>query len=153
MHFLLVHCFALFIAKCLLARENVGALSSPDLAVLCRALEGDNTYRLGAIVARRIHLNKSKGKIYDGIYATRLVAHFEVEIRPHDYTLTKVYQDRAAMDHHHFTDDKSPDIPIPYNLVFSIETWDIISLPTDTSPSYLLFQTLLPLFWTLTCMI
>ena len=23
----------------------------------------------------------------------------------------------------------------------------------DTSPSYLLFQTLLPLFWTLTCMI
>ena len=24
---------------------------------------------------------------------------------------------------------------------------------TDTSPSYLLFQTLLPLFWTLTCMI
>ena len=25
--------------------------------------------------------------------------------------------------------------------------------PLDTSPSYLLFQTLLPLFWTLTCMI
>ena len=30
---------------------------------------------------------------------------------------------------HHFTDDKSPDIPIPYNLVFSIETRDIIPLP------------------------
>ena len=33
------------------------------------------------------------------------------------------------MDHHHFTDDKSPDIPIPYNLVFSIKTRDIIPLP------------------------
>ena len=27
------------------------------------------------------------------------------------------------------------------------------SLRSDTTPSYLLFQTLLPLFWTLTCMI
>ena len=51
--------FLLFIAKCLLAREKVGALSSPDLVVLRRALDGDNTYSLGAIVARRLHLNKS----------------------------------------------------------------------------------------------
>ena len=60
---------------------------------------------------------------------TRLAAHFEVEIRPHDFPLTKVYLDRAAMDHHHFTDIESPDIPIPYNLVLSIETHDIIPLP------------------------
>ena len=33
-HFPTVHYFALFITKCLLAREKVGALSSPDLAVL-----------------------------------------------------------------------------------------------------------------------
>ena len=78
----------------------MGALSSPDLVVLCRALEGDNTYSLGAIVARRLHINKSKGKIHGGIFATRLAAHFEVEILPHDYP--KVYLDRAAMDHHHF---------------------------------------------------
>ena len=56
-------------------------------------------------------------------------AHFEIEIRPHDYPLTKVYLDRTAMDRHHFTDNNSPDIPIPYNLVFSIETRDIIPLP------------------------
>ena len=152
-HFPVVHYFALFVAKCLLARKKVGALSTPDFAVLHRALEGDNTYSLGAIVARRLHLNKSRAEIHGGIFATRLAAHFEVEIRPHDFPPTKVYLDRAAMDHHHFTDNNSPDIPIPYNLVFSIDTWDIISLPTDTSPSYLLFQTLLPLFWTLTCMI
>ena len=59
LHFPVVRYFALFITKCLLDREKVGALSSPDLAVLCCAIEGDNTYSLGAIVARRLHLNKS----------------------------------------------------------------------------------------------
>ena len=41
--------------------------------------------------------------------------------------------------------------------VLSFEFDLAVSLPSDrrgdTSPSYLLFQTLLPLFWTLTCMI
>jgi len=106
----------------------VGALSSRDLAVLHRAIEGDNTYSLGAIVARRLHLNKTQGKIHGGIYATRLAAHCKVEIRPHDFPLTKVYLDRAAMDHHHFTDIESPHIPIPYNLVFSVMTCDVIPL-------------------------
>ena len=102
LHFPVVRYFALFITKCLLAREKVGALSSPDLVVLRHALEGDNTYSLGAIVARHLHLNKSQGKIHGGIFATRLAAHFEVEICPHDYPLTKVYLDHAAMKHHHF---------------------------------------------------
>ena len=128
LHFPVVHYFALFITKCLLAREKVGALSSPDLTILRRALEGDNTYSLGAIMARRLHLNKSQGKIHGGIYATRLAAHFNVEIRPHDYPLTKVYLGRAAMEHHHFVARDYPNIPIPYNLVFSIETRDIIPL-------------------------
>ena len=109
--------------------EKVGALSSPDLAVLRRALEGDNTHSLGAIVARRLHLNKSQGETHGGIFATRLAAHFEVEIHPHDYPLTKVYLDRAAMEHHHFLARDYPDIPIPYNLVFSVKTRDIILLP------------------------
>ena len=85
LHFPVVHYFALFIAKCLLAREKVGALNSPDLAVLRHALEGENTYSLGAIVACRLHLNKSQGKIHGGIYATCLADHFEVEICLHDY--------------------------------------------------------------------
>ena len=84
-----VHYFALFIAKCLLAREKVGALSAPDFAVLCHALYGDNTYSLGAIVARRLHINKSKGKIHGGIYATRLASHFNVQIRQYDYRLRR----------------------------------------------------------------
>ena len=80
-------------------------------------------------MARRLHLNKSRGEIHGGIYATRLAAHFEVEICPRDSPLTKVYLDRAAMDHHHFTDIKSPHIPIPYNLVFSVRTREVIPLP------------------------
>ena len=68
LHFPAVRYFALFITKCLLAREKVGALSSPDLAVLRRVVEGDNMHSLGAIVARRLHLNKSQGKIHGGIF-------------------------------------------------------------------------------------
>ena len=112
--------FALFITKCLLAREKVGALSSPDLAVLRRALYGDNNYSLGVIVARCLHLNKSQGKIHGGIFATCLAAHFEVAIRPHDVPLTTVYLDHAAMDHHHFLAHDRSDIAIPYNLVYTL---------------------------------
>ena len=39
LHFPDVHYFALFVAKCLLARKKVGTLSAPDFVVLCRALE------------------------------------------------------------------------------------------------------------------
>ena len=129
LHFPVVRYFAYFITKCLLAREKVGALSSPDLAVLHRALEADNTHSLGAIVARRLHLNKSQGKIHGRIFATRLAAHFNVEIRPHDYPLTKVYLDRAAMDHHHFLAHDRYDLAIPYNLVYNVDTRDVIPLP------------------------
>ena len=34
----------------------------------------------------------------------------------------------AAMEHHHFLARDCPDIPIPYNLVFSVKTCDIIPL-------------------------
>ena len=33
------------------------------------------------------------------------------------------------MEHHHFLARDYPNIPIPYNLVFSIKTRDIIPLP------------------------
>jgi hypothetical protein len=113
----------------LLAREKVGALSAPDFAVLRRAHFGDNTYSLRAIVARRLQINKSKEKIHGGIYATRLATHFNIQIRHHDYPLPKVYLDRAAMEHHQFIDKENTDIPVQYNLVFSVDTHDIIPLP------------------------
>ena len=104
----------------------MGALSALDLAVLHRALEGDTTYSLGAIVAHRLHINKSKGKIHGGIYATRLATHFNIHIRQHDYPLPKVYLDRAAMEHHQFIAGDYPNIHVPYNFVSSENTRDII---------------------------
>ena len=80
-------------------------------------------------MARRLHLNKSQGKIHGGIFATRLANHFEVAIHPHDVPLTTVYLDRAAMDHHHFLAHDHSDIAIPYNLVYSVDTRDVIPLP------------------------
>jgi hypothetical protein len=85
-----VHYFALFIAKCLLAREKVGALCAPELAVSRRALHEDTTYNLGAIVAHRLHLNRTRGTIHGGIFATRLAHHFNVQIREHDPLLSKI---------------------------------------------------------------
>lgn len=46
-----MHYFALFIAKCLIAREKVGALSALDFAIAGRALYGNNTFSLGVIIA------------------------------------------------------------------------------------------------------
>ena len=80
-----MHYFALFNAKCLTPREKAGALSAPDLAILRRALHDDHTFNLGDIIARRLHLNKTKGKIHGGIYATRLASDFNVQIHQHDY--------------------------------------------------------------------
>ena len=123
-----LHYFALFIAKYLIAREKVGALSAPDFAILRRALYGDNIFSLGAIVACRLHLNRTKGKIHGGIYATRLASHFNVQIRQHDYRLPKVYLDYQAMKDHQFIDINGSINNILYNLVFSDDTRDIIPL-------------------------
>ena len=129
MHFPTVHYFALFNAKCLTAREKAGALSAPDLTILRHALHNDHTFSLGAIIACRLHLNRSKCKIHGGIYATRLASHFNVQIRQHDYPLPRVYLDHQAMVAHQFTDTADSFHNIRYNLVFSEDIRDIIPLP------------------------
>jgi hypothetical protein len=131
-----VHYFALFIAKCLLAREKVSSLSAPDLDVLHRALDGDNTYNLGAIIARRLHLNRSKGKIHGGIFATRLATHFNIQIHEHNLHFPKVYLDRQSMVHHQFLDGENTTMDIPYNMVFSVRTHDITPLPAPALFDY-----------------
>ena len=97
-----VHYFTLFLGKCLIAREQGSALATPDFAILRRALHNDNTYNLGSIIARRLHTNRTRGKIHGGIYATRLARHFNVNIHPHDYPLPRIYLDHRSMRDHHF---------------------------------------------------
>jgi hypothetical protein len=129
LQFPIVHYFALFIGQCLTAREQGGALCTPDFAILCRALHNDNTYNLGAIIARRLHNNRTKGKIHGGIYATRLARHFNVNIRHHYYLLPRVYLDHQSMQDHHFIDAPKPPHHIRYNLVFTEITHVVILLP------------------------
>jgi hypothetical protein len=132
LHFPDVHYFALFIGKCLTAREERGTLSAPDLAILRRALFNDNTYSLGAIISRRLHTNRTRGRVHGGIYATRLARCFHVNIRHSDYLLPRIYLDYQAMIDHHFIDNPEPPHHILYNLVFSEDTSDIILLPTPS---------------------
>ena len=100
-----MHYFALFIGKCLTARQEGGTLSAPDLAILHSALFSGRTHSLGAIIARRLHTNRSKGIIHGGIYATRLATHFNISIRHNeDQVLPERYLDYEAMLWHDFID-------------------------------------------------
>ena len=65
----------------MIGRGESGGLSAPDLAILRHALYTDRTFSLGAMVARRLNTNRSKGPIFGGIYASRLARHFEIPIR------------------------------------------------------------------------
>ena len=52
----------------------------PDLSILRSAMLGDKSYNLGAIVARRLHLNRFNGDLFGGIYATRIANFLGVAI-------------------------------------------------------------------------
>ena len=52
------------IARCILPRDNMTSL---DLAILAAAINCDETYNIGALIARRLSTNKVRGTIYGGI--------------------------------------------------------------------------------------
>ena len=60
-HFPVLRYFAIFASRCLIGRENCGNLSAPDIVILRHALFRDTTFSLGAIVAKRLNLNHTKG--------------------------------------------------------------------------------------------
>ena len=72
-HFPVLCYFAIFASRCLIGRENCGNLSAPDIVILCHALFRDDTFSMGAIVAKRLNLNRTKGPVLGGIFASRLV--------------------------------------------------------------------------------
>ena len=80
-HFPVLRYYAIFASRCLIGRGKSGGLSAPDLAILRHALLCDTTFSLGAMVAKRLTLNHSKGPIFGGIFASRLVKHFVIPIR------------------------------------------------------------------------
>ena len=80
-HFPILRYFALFASRCLIGRGNCGNLSVPDIIILFHGLLCDNTVSMGGIIAKRLSLNRTKGPIFGGIYASRLAAHFNIPIR------------------------------------------------------------------------
>ena len=79
-HFPVLRYIAIFASKCLIGRGNCENLSAPDIFILCHALFCDNTVSLGAIIAKRLSLNHTKGPIFGGIFASRLAKHFRIPI-------------------------------------------------------------------------
>ena len=51
------------------------------LLFCAHALLCDRTFSLGIMVARRSSLNRSRGPIFGGIYASRIARRFEIPIR------------------------------------------------------------------------
>ncbi|KAK1616034.1 hypothetical protein QYE76_021551 [Lolium multiflorum] len=107
--------FAYYLATSILGRENTSNISSYHLAFLVAALTGSTPYHLGALIARRL---SSKGPIYGGIIASRIVAHLGLSIDPNDEILTPVKLDIAAMKSHQFVTTDSNLENIVYRMLF-----------------------------------
>ena len=77
---------------------------------------GDKSYNLGAIVARRLHLNRFNGDFFGGIYATRIANILGITIREDDIELPPAYLDYEAMVGHQFVEMN--DQFLQYRLIF-----------------------------------
>ena len=76
----------------------------PDLSVLKSVVLGDKQYNLGAIVARRLHLNSLTRDLFGGIYATSVANFLEIPIHENDIELPPAYLDYNAMVRHQFVE-------------------------------------------------
>ena len=99
----------------------------PDLSFLRSVVLGDKSYNLGAIVARRLHLNRFNGDFFGGIYATRIANFLGIAIQEDDIELPPAYLDFNAMVHHQFVERN--ESPLQYRLIFDRRRAVRITLP------------------------
>jgi len=86
---------------------------------------------MGAIIAKRLSLNRTKGPIFGGNYASRLSRHFEIPIRHHEKEETKLppyILDYKSMVAHAFIVDNKEKMLL-YNLRFNKKHNETIILP------------------------
>ena len=57
-HFPAIHYFALFIGRCINPKDEACHMCVPDLSILRSVVLGDQSYHMGANVARRLHHNR-----------------------------------------------------------------------------------------------
>ena len=133
-HFPILCYFTIFASRCLIGRENCGNLSAPDIVILCHALFCDDTFSMGAIVAKWLNLNRTKGPVFGGIFASRLAAHFNIPIRHYEKEeklLPPVYLDYKSMVAHDFI-VKNRERALKYKLLFDKNHPETISLPAPS---------------------
>ena len=107
--------FTYYLTTSILGRENTSNISSYHLAFLAAALNGNTSYNLVALIARRL---ANKGPIYGGIIASRVVAYLGLSVDPSDEKLIPVKLDVAAMKGHQFVTTDSTLENIVYRMLF-----------------------------------
>ena len=118
----------------MIGRENSGNLSAPDIVTLCHALFCDDTFNMGAIVAKRLNLNHTKGPIFGGIFASCLAAHFNIPIRHYEKEeklMLPVFLDYKSMIAHDFI-VKNKEKMLKYKLIFDKNQPETITLPAPS---------------------
>ena len=122
-HFPVLLYFTIFASRCLIHRGNCGNLSAPDIVILCHAFFRDDTFSMGAIVAKRLNLNHTKGPILGSIFASRLAAYFNIPIRHYEKEeklLPPVFLDYKSMVAHDFI-VKNKEKMLKYKLIFDLK--------------------------------
>jgi len=133
-HFPILRYFAIFASRCLIGRGNSGNLSAPDIVILRHALFRDTTFSLGAIDARRLNLNRTKGPIFGGMFASRLASHFNIPIRHYEkeeQLLPPIFLDYKSMVAHDFI-GKDKNKMLKYRLISDKNYYEIITLPAPS---------------------
>ncbi|KAK1645327.1 hypothetical protein QYE76_063132 [Lolium multiflorum] len=118
--------FAYNLATSILGRENTSNISSYHLAFLNAALTGHTPYHLGSLIARRL---SSRGPIFGGTIALRILTHLRLPLDPNDVPLTPRRLDIAAMKSHHFVTTDSTVDNMVYRMLFADGDEKEIPLP------------------------
>ncbi|KAK1694753.1 hypothetical protein QYE76_011450 [Lolium multiflorum] len=118
--------FAYYIATSILGRENTSNISSYHLAFLNAALTGQTLYHLGSLIARRL---SSRGPIFGGTIALRILTHLRLPLDPNDVPLTPRRLDITAMKSHHFVTTDSTIDNMVYRMLFADGDEKEIPLP------------------------
>ena len=85
---------------------------------------------LGAIVARRLHLNSLSGDLFGGIYATRVANYLEISIHENDMEFPPAHLDYNAMVRHQFVERNEQFLQ--YRLIFDRRRTIHVALPAPT---------------------
>ena len=89
---------------------------------------------MGGIIAKRLSLNRTKGPIFGGVYASRLAAYYNIPIRHYEKEeklLPTVYLDYKSMVAHDFI-VKNRERALKYKLFFDKHHPETITLPAPS---------------------